>query len=349
MRLALALAADDRFAMGAAALVSSAMRKTSAPIDFLLLDHGLAGDFVERLEAFVRSDTGGHTLRRHDVRELVARLPPPRDVSFSPAIYSRLVAPQLAAAPRLLYLDCDMVVRHDLAALWTEALGGRPFAAVQDLGVLRQVCHEAVRGGHADRAYFEAVLGGRSLESYFNSGLLLIDVEAFVHERIAEAAMAHLHAHPDLRHPDQDALNAVAGHRCRLLPDRWNVLASEFAFQADRNLLRAHRLRLRRALAEPAIFHYAHLKPWTWHPVPRRRWFYEALRFTPWAHWRPQQPASPADRAACRKAWRRHRFRLRIGPHRIDVRVAGKPVWQWRRPAAQATAAQLGSPSRPPD
>ena len=55
--------------------------------------------------------------------------------AYTPGILFRLLTPQLLPVDKLLYFDCDIVCRLDIAALWREPLSGRPIAAVPDRGV----------------------------------------------------------------------------------------------------------------------------------------------------------------------------------------------------------------------
>lgn len=124
----------------------------------------------------------------------------------SPAASFRLLAgsslpPALA---KVIYLDADLLVQDDLAALWERPFAGHVLLAVQD-------------------AYVQRGLDPRMPAPYFNSGLMVIDLAAW---RAADVEAACLGAARRLQHTtrwlDQDALNAGVAGRWGALPPRWN-------------------------------------------------------------------------------------------------------------------------------
>ena len=99
---------------------------------------------------------------------------------------------------RVIYLDCDMLVRCDLAELWQVPLGGMVLAAVVDPAFTEQ-----------------HILGLPDGAPYFNAGVLLIDLARWREETIGAAAIGFAGAHPErLTYNDQCALNWI-------LRDRW--------------------------------------------------------------------------------------------------------------------------------
>ena len=82
-------------------------------------------------------------------------------------IYFRLLCPKYLPETlnRVLYLDCDILVRSSLEELYSTQLDGKPLAAVEDvlspnIGMLEN-------------------LGMTGTSKYFNSGVLLIDLAAW--------------------------------------------------------------------------------------------------------------------------------------------------------------------------
>src|SRR5690606_5017174 len=78
------------------------------------------------------------TLRWYDLdqsdmfRDLAARMP--ENKRLSNIVYARLMIDQLVGpeVERILYLDCDMLVREDVAELFALDLEGNAIAAVRD-------------------------------------------------------------------------------------------------------------------------------------------------------------------------------------------------------------------------
>ena len=151
-------------------------------------------------------------LIRHQVDPAV--LPPlPTNARIPAAAYFRLLIPRLVGEPagRILYLDCDLVVAADLGPLWATGLGGAVLAAVRDPD-----------GDRTCRTALGLSVGHR----YFNSGVLLIDLQAWRRERVTERSLDFLERFPDraFHYHDQDALNACLDGRVAYLSPHWNFM-----------------------------------------------------------------------------------------------------------------------------
>lgn len=134
-------------------------------------------------------------------------------------MYYRLLTPQLLPGDvhRVLYLDPDTLVINPLRPLWETDLGGCIYAAASHKGKT-----ELVAGINQVR------LGTES--KYFNSGVLLIDLDAARREVVPEEIFAYVEHHGrELVLPDQDVLNALYGERTLELDDAvWNYDARNF-------------------------------------------------------------------------------------------------------------------------
>ena len=115
---------------------------------------------------------------------------------------------------RILYLDSDMFIEGgDFVRLLDINIGPHPFAAVRDAPTLYEPNHHAKE--------FKAA--GLPVMPYFNSGLLLIDTEAFNSQEVAARCWAAAETYPlALAYADQSLLNlAVQGRFAELAP-YWN-------------------------------------------------------------------------------------------------------------------------------
>lgn len=128
---------------------------------------------------------------------------------FTAAMWYRLLLPELVEADRLLYVDCDTIVTDRLEPLFATPLEGALVAAVDNVPL----------PWLPDR--------GRELglASYFNSGVLLLALDALRREGAMEAVAEFARAEGErLVWPDQDALNVVLGERRVALAPRWNAM-----------------------------------------------------------------------------------------------------------------------------
>jgi lipopolysaccharide biosynthesis glycosyltransferase len=194
-------------------------------------------------------------------------------------MWHRVLLPRLlSAVDRVLYLDVDVLVLAPLAELWELDLTGYSVAAVTNVP-------EQHRLGHA------AELGLSGPSSYFNSGVLLMNLEAMRRDGCSEALIECARSRLDeLLWPDQDALNIVLGARRLALHPRWNLMNSILKFPWAEDFFPPGAIG--GAVQRPGIIHFegpAENKPW--HVLsenPFRDAYREHRRQTPWPRYRPE-------------------------------------------------------------
>jgi lipopolysaccharide biosynthesis glycosyltransferase len=199
------------------------------------------------------------------------------------ASYYRLLMAQVLPpeVSRVIYLDCDTIVREDLAKLWETPLGRYPLGAVPDKNFKHR-----------------HVLGLAEEAAYFNSGVLLIDLDRWRKAAIGTRALEFAARHPErLTWGDQCALNWLLHDQWLQLDDSWNVQTADCGRMVDGEF------RFYRKPPPPAgaggILHFtaapgspsaAVAKPWLYmceHPFKGEYLSY--VRRTPWRE-------RPADR-----------------------------------------------------
>lgn len=135
-------------------------------------------------------------------------------------MYYRLLAPHLlpATVDRVLYLDPDILVINPLRPLWQTDLQGHLLGA-------------AAHRGKAELASGVNQMRLGTGGDYYNSGVLLMDLEAGRREIVPGALFAYVaQHHRELLLPDQDVLNALYGQRILPLEDvRWNYDARNYS------------------------------------------------------------------------------------------------------------------------
>lgn len=328
-------AADDAYALPLAVALHSAVRHLdpSRRLTLYLLDGGISPRMERRVLRGLPSDR---------VRVLPVRpdLALPREIAVegyaSPAVYLRLLAPQLLPdEERVLYLDSDVLVRRDLGELWDVPMQGRPLLAVQDQGMPFVDNRVALPRFEAARPYLwgeRAVpnweeLGLDPRAPYLNSGVLVMDLAAWRREDASRELLEVVRRHPaHARLPDQYALNVVFAGRWGALDLRWNAnpglhrFPSAEACPFDEAVWRA-------ALEDPWIVHFVGpVKPWTWdgaiawkalfqQEVDRLawpRWTHARWTLWPWLRRRALRWSRP---------WRRRGRRLRASAARSRRRA----------------------------
>ncbi|WP_421702288.1 glycosyltransferase family 8 protein [Aliiroseovarius sp.] len=167
------------------------------------------------------------------------------DKKITLAAYQRVVAPRLLAADydRILYLDSDIIYeRGDIAALLALDLGGRPVAAVRNNSQIRK----------PNRYQPEYKAAGLPHAPYFNSGVMLIDVSAYLEQEIEAKTMDFARTDNEVmrRKHDQSALNLA-------LHDNWAELGPVWNWPSF------HRFFFFTHFIDPCLVHFmSSRKPW---------------------------------------------------------------------------------------
>lgn len=131
--------------------------------------------------------------------------------------YTKLLLPELvpATVEKLIWLDCDLIVRRDLGALWDVPLEGLSVLAAQDAVV------PFVSSRFGVSRYRE--LGIPSDTPYFNAGVMVVDLAAWRRHAVAIQALAYVREQAEhVYFWDQEGLNAVLAGRVGALDQRWN-------------------------------------------------------------------------------------------------------------------------------
>ena len=274
---------DDRYALPLAITAHSALRRLApgAEVTLLVVDGGITKESRRRIERVVQRARFETELRW--VRPEVRHLSGLRATDWgSPAQYLPLLIPRLVDDSQFaLYLDSDLLVLGDLAEMWRrlEEGSGVPVHAVLDYGLHH--LGEALNRDVCER------LGMDPEAPYFNSGVVVIDLQAWRMRGIPEAASAFARDHADVvRFADQDALNATIQGDWSRLDDRWNVLVGSIDLLLERwEGSPQDKARRRVELVQDAhIYHFSGpRKPWK--PGARRigrRAYLAEIRMSGW-------------------------------------------------------------------
>jgi lipopolysaccharide biosynthesis glycosyltransferase len=228
----------------------------------------------------------------------------PTVAEISSAMWYRVLLPELLPdLTKVLYLDADTIAVDSLAPLWETELDDHLLGAVTNVF-------------QADHLGRPAELGLAGPEVYFNSGVLLMNLDAMRLEQSTERVRTYALANRGrLEWPDQDALNVVLGDRRLALAPRWNLMSSTMIFPWAPDVY--GEAAFEEAVTNPAIRHFegpSFAKPW--HPDsdrPMRDLYFEHRRATPWPRLRPEEVSSPTTVAA--RVGRRLRPRPGVDPH----------------------------------
>lgn len=174
---------------------------------------------------------------------------------FPVSIYYRLFIPLILPEYRkVLYLDADTCALRDIAELYEYDLDGCVMGAVHDIPCEHLETHDEE-------------IGGLDCRKTFNSGVLLIDIEAFEREQIRKKCLALLSEDYErterrLIYPDNDALNLILYDKYKVLDDAWNFQV-QYMWKLD-EIFEGYRDNYKKASCQPYLLHYTgKYKPWT--------------------------------------------------------------------------------------
>jgi lipopolysaccharide biosynthesis glycosyltransferase len=196
---------------------------------------------------------------------------------------------------KLLYLDCDLIVRKDIGPLWAASIDDYSVAAVP----------ESYFGAHDE-------LGFSRNDLYFNSGVMLVNLARWRRDDLITKFIACAKEKSTaLTYWDQDILNIVLRGQAAFLSQRWNFHAIYAEMLPEHlGLKREEFFDTRR---DPAIIHYTSKhKPWQYFPEPQyKQYYWEALARTPWKGIAPQgHTAVNSLRKAMKLKWLKQQIRL---------------------------------------
>lgn len=276
---------DERFAKGLAVLVQSAAEQLRAGwrLQFDVLDLGVTAATRRRLER--TGDAFGD--RCQFALRSPARLPSGAAIMalarelrldrYALSCFLKLTAFEECAADGFaLYLDTDILVRTDLAALAEIDCGGAPLAAVVD------AVKEA--DSAAGRVFDFRAMGLDPSAPFFNGGVLWLDIGAWRRQSRFRRA---LEIAPKLRRAfsatterpgaftDQDVLNVLFHNEWHQLVPAWNRQCP-FGYGV---LHEGPENRLLHYVTRP--------KPWEMLPSGDSQPFYDLLDRTGFRGWRP--------------------------------------------------------------
>lgn len=168
---------------------------------------------------------------------------------FPRSIYSRFFLPEiLSDLDKVLYLDCDIMVRHSILDFYDTDLRGFACAVIEDQ-----------RGD--DITIHNRIL---MFSRYFNSGVMLINLDYWRKNNVASRLIEYLRQNAGrCWFPDQDALNAVLENQVRFLPYRFNVQGEMLGPRCYLQLSAQKWEELDSCLQDPTIVHFTDMdKPW---------------------------------------------------------------------------------------
>ena len=187
-------------------------------------------------------------------------------IYWSPACFYRLEIPSLLKnIDKILYLDCDIIVRKNIKELYTIDISDIYLAAVT---------HPI----NIDN--FKTRIGLKIEDKYFCSGMLLINNKLFIEDNIKDKCISSLRQAKVIYAPDQDALVLATNNKVKIIDEKYSYFAYRGYHKTPEDINNLN------------IIHYASAKkPWLEDIdgcyYPEEFWKYFCL--TPWFQENPAE------------------------------------------------------------
>lgn len=254
-------ASNDKYAQHLGVTIASILINSdyTDKLNFHILESGISDENKDNIEFLKSIRTFNIDYTMMEFSEAF-----PKFLHVSQDSYSRLKIPELFPyIDKALYLDCDIVVRSSLKALWDTDFCGYPIAAALD--ILNYAAHQNEFCAHRIK-----IITGALENYYFNAGVMLLNLEKLRGFDLTSKFIDYATNHKEnLRYGDQDILNGVFVNNVKFIGPEWNYDA-----RFGNNFQNIN----------PKIIHFTtEKKPWITSEVAFYEEYAKYLRLTPWA------------------------------------------------------------------
>lgn len=188
--------------------------------------------------------------------------------------YRFFLAELLPQLDKVLYLDADTLICHDIADLWNIAVEDYYLAATRDLEIIRV----SAEGKSADVSYFKDILQLQDIHQYFQAGVMSVNLKKWRQDNLQQKLLDRLACIKNPLYVDQDILNSVCQGHIKFIPQNWDYTWHlPFMDQAYRSTLpEPYAEQYQVAQQNPYIIHFTgeKMKPadMPWEPQAQLFW-----------------------------------------------------------------------------
>ncbi|NJO64007.1 MAG: glycosyltransferase family 8 protein [Richelia sp. RM2_1_2] len=271
-------AADDNYAMPLAVTARSILENLGEDKKLLLfvIDGGIKEHNKQKIINSLDANRCDVKWLHPSTDELLKKMKISGHISV--VAYYRFLIPEIISSEfeKVIYLDCDLVVNHDLSELWELDLKDNYLLAVPEIRFpyLFQILPNFDK------------LGISSDCKYFNSGVLLINLQKWRKDQIGLKAIQYVEQNIEyIVFHDQDALNVVLAKQWGELEPKWNQTPFIYDYSTWKDSPFQEEA-FNDAVNDPCIIHFASKhKPWNTYQYRERdqKLFYKYLDMTAWA------------------------------------------------------------------
>ena len=262
------LASDEGYAKYLGLTILSILKNANPEdrFNFYILDGGINKESKERIESL-------RSIKDFEIEwlpldmELFSKF---QASKWSYMACARLLIPELIKVDKVLYLDCDLLVRTSLASLFNEDIENYYAAGVIDYCVMSRGWNKKLFNSDTNQ------------DLYFNSGVLLINVKCWKQEGVSQKMIQKcLDTSVSYRFLDQDVINLVLKGKIKSLDPRWNVM--NYFYSRDLFLNESIYKDLPTIISNPFIRHF---KGWKRNNLfPGRDEYLKLMKDSPWSEY----------------------------------------------------------------
>ena len=216
--------------------------------------------------------------------------------------YFRLFIPEIMSDyKKVLYLDGDMIIKHDVAELFREDIEGYMLAACRDVDMAGVYSSNLVSAENTInknmKTHIDNEVGLKNPYDYFQAGVLLLNLDE-MRGAYSTQDFLKIATRQKWEYLDQDILNHIAAGKVKFLNPRWNVLY-DWEYIRIKNVISKAPFEMYKEYTasrnDPFIIHYGgSIKPWQradadmaseYWKIARQSSFYELIisRMAVWA------------------------------------------------------------------
>lgn len=263
MKINVCLATDENYLNYMATTIVSILSNAGKEdtFSFYILCNDISDkskDYIRALKKFKDFDINFIDMNISDFESFPAGGPHISNTTY----YRYKIADICKDIDKIIYLDCDIIVKTSLKELFEEDLSEYYLGGVEDIG------YYYWKNYNPDFIYKEGF--------YINAGMLLINLNAWRDNNIGEKLMDFTTKHHDeLAIGDQDVINQVCFGKIKPLSYKWNVQDSFYREKPEREF-NPNCNEIIKAAENPAVIHYTNKsKPWNNTNMPKALdWLY---------------------------------------------------------------------------
>jgi len=269
-------ATDDNFVQHCCIMLTSVLLNNSN-VSVFVLSEGLSSLNQNILQEEV--EFRGGVYNYYEVDNTIIKQFPMPDLEelrhISSATYCRLLIDKLLPVDieKVIYLDCDVIIRKSLKELWDIDMNNFSIAAVSQIPSE----NDCIRLKYDPRY------------AYFNAGILVINLEYWRMNNVADHLISCLiNNYNTIIYHDQDALNIVLHESRLVLSPRWNMLypffitGKRFFNELKQTMLEnkfaKFRTEIKKEKKDPIVIHYSS-KPKPWEEYCYHPWKNEYFKY----------------------------------------------------------------------